>query len=96
LGFSSWRILVSFLMESLCIALLGGALGCALGSLAHGASATSVLSAGGGGGKSVVLRLTVDSQIIATGMLLSVAMGILGGLVPAISAVRRRPLESLR
>ena len=36
LGYARWQILVSFLLESLVIALLGGLLGCALGSLANG------------------------------------------------------------
>src|SRR5262249_50705441 len=36
LGFARWQILVSFLLESLLIALAGGLLGCLLGSLSHG------------------------------------------------------------
>ena len=33
LGFARWQILVSFFLESLLLALIGGLLGCALGSL---------------------------------------------------------------
>ena len=42
------------------------------------------------------MRLTVDSQILACGMLLTLIMGFTGGLVPALMAMRLKPLESLR
>jgi ABC-type lipoprotein release transport system permease subunit len=96
LGYRRGEILVSFLLESVVIALVGGVLGCAVGSLANGLSATSVVSSTGGGGKSVVLRLAVDGNILATGLVFTVVMGFLGGLVPALSAMRLKPLESLR
>lgn len=96
LGFQRWQVLFSFLLESLAIAMIGGALGCAVGSLANGWSATSIVSSGQGGGKTVVLRLFVDAKIIATGLALALGMGLLGGLVPALSAMRLRPLESMR
>jgi ABC-type lipoprotein release transport system permease subunit len=96
LGFKRVQILVALLLESLGIALVGGLLGCALGSLCHGLSATSVVSSGPGGGKFVVLRLTVDANVLLVGMLVALAMGFLGGLLPALSALRLRALESLR
>jgi ABC-type antimicrobial peptide transport system permease subunit len=96
LGYSRGHILVSFLLESLAIALIGGGLGCAIGMMADGWSATSVVSSGPGGGKFVVLRLAVDADIIATGLLLTLGMGVLGGVFPALSAVVQKPLESLR
>jgi len=95
LGFSRWQILGSFLLESLLIAMVGGALGCALGSLSHGWTATSIVSSGQGGGKFVVLRLVVDAGVLAAGMTLALAMGALGGLLPAWRATRLRPLEAL-
>jgi hypothetical protein len=97
LGFRRGEILVCFLLESVVIALLGGLLGCALGFLANGLSATSVVSSGaGGGGKSVVLRLIVDGNTVAIALVFTVTMGFLGGLFPALSAMRLKPLESLR
>ncbi len=96
LGFARWQILVSFFLESLAIALLGGLVGLALGSLVHGTTATSIVSSGQGGGKSIVLQLTVDANTVAVGLLFSLIMGALGGLVPSLSAMRLRPLESLR
>lgn len=97
IGFSRWQILLSFLLESIFIGLIGGLLGLALGMACDGWTATSIVSSGGGGGKSVVLRLTVDGQILAVGLLLTLAMGFIGGLIPALmSAVRLKPLEALR
>jgi ABC-type lipoprotein release transport system permease subunit len=96
LGYARWQILVSFLLESLLIALVGGILGCALGTLADGWSANSIVSGGPGHGKFVVLKLAVDAQILGAGMLLAIAMGLLGGLLPALSAMRLKPLEALK
>jgi ABC-type antimicrobial peptide transport system permease subunit len=96
LGYARWQILVSFLLESLLIALIGGILGCALGTLADGWSANSIVSGGPGHGKFVVLKLAIDAQILGVGMLLAIAMGLLGGLLPALSAMRLKPLEALK
>jgi ABC-type antimicrobial peptide transport system permease subunit len=96
MGFARWQILSSFFIESLAIAIVGGIIGCALGSLSDGWTATSVVSGGQGGGKFVVLQLMVTSNTVAIGMLVTLMMGGLGGLLPAISAVRLTPLETLR
>jgi ABC-type antimicrobial peptide transport system permease subunit len=99
LGFKRWQVTVSFLLESLTIAFLGGALGCLLAYLAaDGRESASTLSAGGGGpgGKSIALTIDVDAQVVAMGLLFTLAMGRLGGLVPALSAMRIKVLDSLR
>lgn len=96
LGFTRTQVLVSFLLESIMIALVGGAVGCAIGRLAHGFTANSIVSGGQGGGKFVVLRLDVTPDTLSTAMLLALAMGILGGLLPAVGAVRLKILNSLR
>jgi ABC-type lipoprotein release transport system permease subunit len=97
LGYTRWQILVSFMIESLVIAFVGGIAGCMLGYLCNGVTATSIVSSGaGGGGKSVILRLVVDATTIGYGLLLTLIMGSVGGLVPALSAMRLKPLESLR
>src|SRR5262249_47651687 len=97
LWYTRGQILVSFLLESLVIALVGGLVGCGLGLLTDGVSASSTLSSGpGGGGKSVMLRLVVDGNTLAAALLSTLIMGGLGGLVPSLSAPRLNPLESLR
>ena len=78
------------------LALFGGLLGCAIGSLADGYTATSIVSGAMGGGKAIVLRMTVDLSTLALGMLLAVIMGFLGGLIPSLSAMRLTALEALR
>jgi ABC-type lipoprotein release transport system permease subunit len=96
LGFKRWQILISFMLESLLIAAAGGALGCLLGLFANFFEASSSLSGGQGGGKTVALKFIVDYQTVAAGMLFTLIMGRLGGLVPALSAMRMEILESLR
>ena len=98
MGFRRMQILMSFQFESLIIAVLGGMLGCILAYLVFdGHSVTSIISSGGGGGgKTVVLRLTVDFQVLLSGVIFTLVMGNVGGAIPAISAMRLRPLESLK
>jgi ABC-type antimicrobial peptide transport system permease subunit len=97
IGFKRWQVLVSFLLESLLIAGVGGLCGMLLGSLCHGLTATSVLSSGaGGGGKTVILRLVVDANVLMAGAIFTLVMGRLGGLIPAISATRLKLLDALR
>ena len=91
LGFARWQILVSFFLEALLLAFLGGLLGCALGLISNGLSATNQM-----GGKSVMLELTVGPWILLGGLGFSLLMGCLGGLLPALSAIRLKVLDSLR
>jgi putative ABC transport system permease protein len=95
-GFARWQVLVVFFLESLFLAIVGGAMGCALGLLADGWTATSIVTSGAGPGKTVILTLLVTADTLLVGMLLAIAMGAIGGLIPAISAMRLRPLESMR
>jgi putative ABC transport system permease protein len=43
-----------------------------------------------------MLQLIVDGHVLAMGLLFTLSMGFVGGLVPSLSAMRLRPLESLR
>ncbi len=87
---------MSFFMEAMALALIGGMLGCLLGLLSHGVSASSTMASGAGGGKSVMLKMVVDWRILTIGMGFSLMMGYIGGLIPALSAMRLKPLESVR
>ena len=91
LGFARWQVLVSFFFEGLLLALCGGLIGCAVGALCNGLAASSNMS-----GKSVMLKMVVDWRILSAGLGLSLLMGCLGGLLPALSAIRLKVLDSLR
>jgi ABC-type antimicrobial peptide transport system permease subunit len=43
-----------------------------------------------------MLKLVVDHNVLIEAMGFALAMGCIGGLLPALSAMRLRPLESLR
>jgi cell division protein FtsX len=96
LGYSRGQIVGSFLVEALAVALAGGLAGCGLGLLTQGWTATGTVSGDQGGGKEVVLKLVVDGNTVTVGLLFTVVMGLLGGLLPAWSAARVRPREALR
>ncbi len=95
LGYSRRDVLMSFLLESLVLSLLGGLLGCALGLLLDGLTAKSTVG-GQGAAKTVVLQFVVSQEVLATGLLLSLLMGLIGGLLPALRAMRMKLLETLR
>jgi len=96
MGYRRRDIVASFLAEAMLIGLIGGLLGCCIGSVVDGQSATSILAAGGGGGKTVVLTITVSTTVIASGLLLTLVMGFVGGLLPSLNAMRLSALDALR
>lgn len=96
MGYPKLDVQTSFLFEALLLAFVGGLLGCLIGSLCHGATTQSTVSGGQGGGKLVVLKLIVDWPVLACGLLTALKMGLYGGLLPSISAMRMTALEALR
>lgn len=93
LGFSRTGILMSFLAESLLLSLLGGLLGCALAlplnNLSTGIGSVVTFS-------EIVFNFRVTPQLMAAGLLFSLAMGAVGGFFPARAAARREILAALR
>jgi hypothetical protein len=96
LGYARWQILASFFLESMILALVGGLVGCAAGLFIDGISVSSIVSGGQGSGRSVVFHLIVDAPLYLTGLLFALVVGAIGGLVPAVVAMRSRPLEAVR
>jgi len=93
LGFSRGSILLSFVIESLLLSLLGGLLGILLVMPLNGMES--------GIGNSVTFSETgfdfrVTPQIIAVGITFATLMGILGGLLPARTASKSDILTALR
>ena len=91
MGFESGEILLSFLMEAILISLIGGLLGVALGAATNGLTRSASI-----GARQIDFAFRVDVGILAFAALFTVVMGILGGLLPALSAMRIKPLEALR
>ena len=103
-GYKRWQILVSFMLESLAIALIGGCVGVLLIMLVDGVATayqgglavTTNVSGGQGSGKTVVTKLVFGTDVLAGGILFTIVMGRLGGLLPSVGAMRLGILESLR
>jgi putative ABC transport system permease protein len=93
LGFKPRQIYVSFLIESVLLALLGGGLGCLLAlplnGMATGTMSWTTFS-------EVAFEFRITGELLAKGMAFAGIMGVLGGLLPARLAARKPILDALR
>jgi putative ABC transport system permease protein len=87
-GWSRLRILTLFLGEALVLSLLGGLLGVGLG-----AGALRLLSEGY---KTLPFPSAVPPQVLGGALALALAVGMLGGAMPAWRAARLDPVAALR
>lgn len=92
-GFKPGVVLLSVLVEALALALLGGALGATLTWLALNGNEISTM---GSGVSQVVFALRVDAATVAKGLFWALAIGLVGGLFPALTAARLPVVEALR
>ena len=93
LGFSRSSILFSFLIESVILALLGGAVG-AIASLAMGTVKFSMMNFASW--SEIVFSFDPTARIIATALGFAAGMGLLGGFFPAVRAARTSPITAMR
>jgi putative ABC transport system permease protein len=93
LGFSRRSIIASFLLESVLLALAGGAIG-AVASLALGFVKFSMMNFQSW--SEIVFTFEPDLGTIVSAVTVAVVMGIVGGLWPAIKAARMSPVEAMR
>ncbi len=93
LGFGSGSVVVSFLIESLFIALLGGALGC-LAVLPLNGYTTATMNWQTFSHLAFAFRVT--PVLLLSGLLFALLMGVVGGVPPAIRAARRPVAAALR
>lgn len=87
IGFSGSSILLSFLAEAVLLGAAGGVLGFALGLLVSGARVNVGTAS---------IRFTVTPAVAVTSLLLSIAVGLLGGLPPALRAARLQVIEAMK
>ncbi len=93
LGFSRFNVLASFVMESIVLAIAGGILGELLGILvAYSTGLSSELMNVG----EFIFRFRLTAGAFVTGLIAAIAIGGLGGLLPAWRASRIAVTESLR
>jgi putative ABC transport system permease protein len=93
LGFSSRSVVMSFVVEALCIAAVGGVLGCAvvlpLNGLTTGTINWQTFS-------HLAFAFRVTPLLLAAGLVFALLMGLVGGVPPAIRAARQRIAVALR
>ena len=93
LGFPRSSILMSFLFESVVLCLMGGLLGC-LATLPFNGLSTG--TANFASFSEITFSFQFGPRVLLQGVVLALAMGILGGLLPAIRAVRLNIITALR
>jgi putative ABC transport system permease protein len=97
LGFGRLSILTAFVLESLALCLAGAALGC-LGALAVtfilGGIQTGTMNPGTF--TEIAFSFDFGPQVLARGAILAVVMGLIGGFLPALRAVRMKVVDALR
>ena len=93
IGFSGAPIVVSVLVESLLLAIVGSAIGSAAAWTFFDGNTVNTL---GAGFSQVVFHLTVTASLLVTGVFVACTIGMLGGLLPAIRAARQPIATALR
>ncbi|HEX2711002.1 MAG TPA: ABC transporter permease [Candidatus Acidoferrales bacterium] len=93
LGFGSGSVVASFLIESLFIAFVGGALGC-LAVLPLNGYTTAAMNFQTFSHLAFAFRVT--TQLLLGGIAFALVMGVVGGMPPAVRAARRPVAATLR
>ena len=93
LGFHRRSVLTSFLFESTLLCLLGGLFGC-LATLPFNGLSTG--TANWATFSEITFEFRFGPNVLIRGVLLALAMGLLGGLLPALQAVRLKIIDALR
>ena len=88
IGFSGTAVVASVMIEALALAITGALIGLAIALLAFNGHS---ISTGG-----VIFRSSVSAPVAAAGAITAVAIGLIGGLFPAVRAGRLPVAEALR
>jgi putative ABC transport system permease protein len=93
LGFSSWNIILSFLFEALLISFIAGIIGC-VAVLPLNGMTTQTMNFSTFSNIAFAFKITFN--LLVMGVVFALAMGVLGGLLPAVRAALRPVAVSLR
>lgn len=93
IGFGGLPIVVSVLVESLLLALIGSVVGAVAAWIFFDGNTVNTL---GAGFTQVVFHLTVTASLLVSGVFLACTVGMIGGLLPAIRAARVPIASALR
>ncbi len=93
LGFSRRSVLFSFVVESVILAVAGGALGCLLAMPINGLSTASGQTASF---SEVAFAFQITPDILGAGLVFATIMGLFGGLLPSLRAARLPITSALR
>jgi putative ABC transport system permease protein len=93
IGFGGLPVLLSVMIEALLLALVGGLIGAALAYAMFNNMAVSTL---GQNFTQVVFNFKVTPELVVRGLIISIVIGMIGGLLPAIRAARLPVTTGLR
>jgi putative ABC transport system permease protein len=93
MGFQATPVVVSVLLETMLLALLGGALGAGVAWMLFDHYTVSTL---GANFTQVVFAFAVTATLLWTGLKWALAIGFIGGLFPALRAARQPVTAGLR
>jgi len=94
LGFGSGAVVVSLMLEAVCLAIVGGLAGGSLAYFAFNNFHTSTMNFQSF--SQVAFAFRVTPQLLVQGMVWAAAIGLIGGLFPAIRAARLPIASALR
>ena len=84
LGFTSVPVVISILLETMLLAAVGGAIGAALAWLLLDDFSASTMGSAG----QIMFAFDVSPQLLWSGLKCALAIGLIGGLLPALRAAR--------
>lgn len=93
IGFRGTPVVVSIMLESLALALIGGSAGALIAFLLFNNMAVSTL---GANFTQVVFRFAVTPTLVGWGLVIAVSVGMIGGFLPALRAARQPVTTALR
>jgi putative ABC transport system permease protein len=93
IGFRGLPVVVSIMLESLILALIGGLLGALAAYVLFNNMVVSTL---GANFTQVVFRFTVTPALVVDGLVIAVTIGMVGGFLPALRAARQPVTTALR